>query len=153
MTGRSLPNNGSFAVADPRQELYSAGYGVNAWGDTSGAVAGESLPSNGRFAVADPRAAAGAAEYQQYGVLDWRESSGAVIGVKSPGQGTFSVADPRAGAIETTHKNVYRVVEWDRAAGTVTWGPWSPPMQSTARVTCVPSETYSSWARTTFLPR
>lgn len=122
VTGRSLPNNGSFAVADPRQELYSAGYGVNAWGDTSGAVAGESLPSNGRFAVADPRAAAGAAEYQQYGVLDWRESSGAVIGVKSPGQGTFSVADPRAGAIETTHKNVYRVVEWDRAAGTVTSG-------------------------------
>lgn len=122
VAGRSTPTNGAFSIADPRQEVYSAGYGVNAWDQTSGAVAGESLPSNGRFAVADPRAAAGAAEYQQYGVLDWRESSGAVIGVKSPGQGTFSIADPRAGAIETTHKNVYRVVEWDRSAGTVTSG-------------------------------
>jgi site-specific DNA-cytosine methylase len=103
-------------------EMRNGVLGVNAWDDSSGTVAGRSLPTNGAFSISDPRAPAGASEYQQYGVLDWRETSGAVIGVKSPGQGTFSVADPRAGDIETTHKNVCRVVEWDGSAGTVTAG-------------------------------
>ena len=122
VAARSGPSNGPFSVADPRQQLYAAGYGVTPWDEASGAVAGESLPSNGKFAVADPRSPAGALQYQQYGVLDWAEPMGAVIGVKSPGQGTFSVADPRAGTIDSTHKNVHRVVPWDDAAGTVTSG-------------------------------
>lgn len=119
ITSRGLPNNGNFAVADPRKEIYSAGYGVNGWGDTTGAVAGESLPSNGRFAVADPRAPEGAAQYQQYGVRSWDESMGAVSGQSAPGGGAYSVADPR---LELKHNNCFRIVRFDQAAGTVTGG-------------------------------
>lgn len=120
VAGASRPHNGSFSVADPRQQLYAAGYGVTEWDAPSGAVAGESLPSNGKFAVADPRAPAAAAQYQQYGVLDWADPMGAVIGVKSPGQGTFSVADPRASGVR--HNNVFRVVPWEKPGTTVTAG-------------------------------
>lgn len=119
VAGRSSPSNGAFSIADPRQQVYAAGYGVNRWSDTSGAVAGESLPSNGRFSVADPRAAAGALQYQQYGVLEWQDTAGAVIGVKSPGQGTFSVADPRHSG-PAKHSNEFRIVPWDKNAQAVT---------------------------------
>ncbi|WP_050466331.1 DNA cytosine methyltransferase [Herbaspirillum chlorophenolicum] len=96
--------------------------GVNTWDDSRGTVTGRSLPQNGAFSIADPRAPTGAAEYQQYGVLNMADTSGAIIGVKSPGQGTFAVADPRSGDIDTTHKNVYRVVKWEGAAGVVGGG-------------------------------
>lgn len=119
VTSRCGPTNGTFAVADPRQEVYSHGYGVTGWGEPTGAVAGESLPSNGRFAVADPRAPAGAEQFGQYGVNGWSQSTGAVIGVKSPGQGTFSVADPRH-AGPTKHSNEFRIVRWDGWAQAVT---------------------------------
>lgn len=111
--------NGDFAIADPRQQLYAAGYGVNDWADTAGAVAGESLPSNGRFAVADPRAQAGAAQYQQYGVRDWTESVGAISSQSAPGGGGYSVADPRHSG-PAKHSNEFRIVHWDRAAQAVT---------------------------------
>lgn len=119
VAGASRPHNGSFSVADTRQQLYAAGYGVTPWDATAGAVAGESLPSNGKFSVADPRAPAAAAQYQQYGVLDWADPMGAVIGVKSPGQGTFSVADPRHTG-PAKHSNEFRIVPWDRASLAVT---------------------------------
>lgn len=41
--------------------------------------------------------------------------------MKSPGQGTFSVADPRGYGADT-HKNVFRVVPWESAAGVVSSG-------------------------------
>lgn len=119
VAGASRPHNGSFSIADPRTQVYAAGFGVTPWDSTSGAVAGESLPSNGKFAVADPRAPAAAAQYQQYGVCEWAEPMGAVIGVKSPGQGTFSVADPRH-AGPAKHSNEFRIVPWDRSSMAVT---------------------------------
>lgn len=119
IAGASRPHHGSFSVADPRQQLYAAGYGVTDWDAPSGAVAGESLPSNGKFAVADPRAPAAALQYQQYGVLEWAEPMGAVIGVKSPGQGTFSVADPRHGG-PAKHSNEFRIIPWERQSMAVT---------------------------------
>lgn len=121
VTSRARPNNGNFSVADPRKELYSAGYGVIPWTDSIGAVAGESLPSNGRFSVADPRFDPAKYDCGQYGLCAWDETMGAVINVKSPGQGMFAVQDPRAGGADT-HKNVYRVVPWDKPNGTVTAG-------------------------------
>tara|TARA_Y100000780_G_scaffold79663_1_gene72171 strand:+ start:3972 stop:5777 length:1806 start_codon:yes stop_codon:yes gene_type:complete len=100
---------------------YRAGYmGVHGWDDTAGVIAGRSSPTNGAFSVADPRAPVGAAQYQQYGVRKWDETSGAVIGVKSPGQGTFSVADPRPDW--NRHSGNYRVVPFDRSAGTIIAG-------------------------------
>lgn len=100
-------------------ERHDGSLGVHGWDDTAGTVAGASLPSNGAFSVADPRAAEGAAQYQQYGVMRMGDTAGAVIGVKSPGQGTFSVADPRHYGPDK-HANEYRIIPWDRHAGTVT---------------------------------
>lgn len=94
--------------------------GVQGWDDTSGTVTGNARPSTGAFSVADPRAPEGAAQYSQYGVMRMADTSGAVIGVKSPGQGTFSVADPRFVWSPDAHRNKYRIVPFDREAGTVT---------------------------------
>lgn len=121
ITSRGLPNNGNFAVADPRKEIYSAGYGVNGWGDNTGAVAGESLPSNGRFSVADPRFEQSAKwkDGQAYGVHSWADSTGAIAGQQGPGQGAYSVADPRHGG-PAKHSNEFRIIRWDREACAVT---------------------------------
>lgn len=117
----SRATNGKFAIADPRQALYAAGYGVTPWGEPSGAVAGESLPSNGRFAVADPRFEQSAKwqDGQALGVRKWDESTGAIAGQQGPLQGAYSVADPRHGG-PAKHSNEFRIVAWDRAAQAVT---------------------------------
>jgi site-specific DNA-cytosine methylase len=101
-------------------EMRNGVLGVRDWHGAVGTVAGESLPTNGAFSVADPRAPAEALQYQQYGVRQWNETSGAIIGVKSPGQGTFSVADPRPNW--NRHSGNYRVVPFDRPAGTIIAG-------------------------------
>lgn len=121
VTGRSLPNNGDFAIADPRQQLYAAGYGVTPWDASSGAVAGESLPSNGKFAVQDPRFAQSAKwkDGQALGVRTWGETSGAIAGQQSPCQGAYSVADPRH-AGPAKHSNEFRIVRWDKSSMAVT---------------------------------
>lgn len=100
-------------------------YGVRAWDEHTGTVAGRSGPTNGAFAVADPRHVAGAAQYQQYGVRRWSDTTGTVIGVKSPGQGAFSVSDPRPlRPIDPTCKlfTKYPVTSWAKNAGTVIGG-------------------------------
>ncbi|MGB3882037.1 MAG: DNA cytosine methyltransferase [Diaphorobacter nitroreducens] len=121
VTGRSLPNNGDFAIADPRQQLYAAGYGVTPWDAASGAVAGESLPSNGKFAVQDPRFAQSAKwkDGQALGVRAWGQSTGTVAGQQGPGQGAYSVADPRH-AGPAKHSNEFRIVRWDKSSMAVT---------------------------------
>lgn len=121
VTSRGMPNNGNFAVADPRKEIYSAGYGVNSWDAPTGAVAGESLPSNGRFSVADPRFDQSAKwnDGQAYGVRRWDETSGAIAGQQNPGQGAYSVADPRHSG-PAKHSNEFRIVAWDKASMAVT---------------------------------
>lgn len=122
VTGNSRAMTGSFSIADPRQELYSAGYGVIPWGDSSGAVAGESLPSNGKFAVADPRfdQSKDWNNGQALGVLDWLEPAGAIAGQQSPGQGNYSIADPRPPTGPVFSK--YAVTPWDKRTGTVIGG-------------------------------
>lgn len=121
VTGRSLPNNGEFAIADPRQQLYAAGYGVTPWDAPSGAVAGESLPSNGKFAVQDPRFIQSAKwkDGQALGVRGWGESTGTVAGQQGPGQGAYSVADPRHTG-PAKHFNEFRIVRWDKSSMAVT---------------------------------
>lgn len=92
ITSRGMPNNGNFSVADPRQQLYAAGYGVTPWSDHSGAVAGESLPSNGRFSVADPRHAGPAKHSNEFRIVRWDQTAQAVTSAHGSGQ---AVADPR----------------------------------------------------------
>ncbi len=118
ITGDARPSKGKFSVADPRAQVFQAGYGVTRWGDTSGTIAGESFPSNGRFAVADPRF--NGHEYCQYGVMGWKETAGTMTSQRSPGQGRFSVADPRIDGVR--HNNVYRVVRFSDNSPAVTAG-------------------------------
>ncbi|MBN9411371.1 MAG: DNA cytosine methyltransferase [Burkholderiales bacterium] len=121
VAGASRPGNGTFSVADPRQQLYSAGYGVNQWDAPMGAVSGESLPSNGRFSVADPRFSQSAkwSDGQAYGVRRWDDTSGAIAGQQNPGQGAYTVADPRH-AGPAKHSNEFRIVPWDGNSMAVT---------------------------------
>lgn len=119
VTSRGLPSCGAFAIADPRAEVFKAGFGVSHWDQPSGTIAGESMPSNGRFAIADPRFNDKGGDYGQYGVCDWRDPMGAVINVKSPGQGMFAVQDPRH-AGPAKHSNEFRIVGWDKSAKAVT---------------------------------
>ncbi|WP_454691153.1 DNA cytosine methyltransferase [Achromobacter aloeverae] len=123
VTGNARPPTGAFSVADPRAEVFRAGYGVNSWKDATGAVAGESLPSNGRFAVADVRFSQSQKwnDGHAYGVLPMNAPARTIGGQQTPGQGYYSVADPRAYG-ESTYKNVYRVVPWSGAAGVVSSG-------------------------------
>lgn len=121
VAGASRPGNGKFSIADPRQQLYAAGYGVTPWDAPSGAVAGESLPSNGKFAVQDVRFAQSAKwkDGQALGVRAWDESIGTVAGQQGPLQGAYSVADPRHTG-PAKHSNEFRIVRWNGPAMAVT---------------------------------
>jgi site-specific DNA-cytosine methylase len=121
ITSRGMPNNGNFSVADPRQQLYAAGYGVTDWDAPSGAVAGESLPSNGKFAVADPRFEQSTkwTDGQAYGVRRWGDTSGTIGGQQNPGQGAYCIADPRHDG-PAKHSNEFRIVPWERPSMAVT---------------------------------
>lgn len=102
---------------------YHNGYlGVNRWEDSTGTIAGASRPTNGKYAVADPRFEQSARwkDGQQYGVIKFADPTGAITAVKSPGQGKFSVADPRPNW--NRHSGNYRVVPWERSAGTIIAG-------------------------------
>lgn len=105
--------------------MHRGGYGVRAWGEPSGVVAGESRPSNGAFSVADPRVAqsAGWNAGQHYGVHRMGDTTGAMTAQAWPNQGRFAVADPR---VPDNEFHGFRVVRWDRAAGTVTSGRAAP---------------------------
>lgn len=123
VAGASRPHNGSFSVADPRQQLYAAGYGVTDWAAPSGAVAGESLPSNGKFSVANPRFEQSTkwTDGQAYGVRRWGDTSGTIGGQQNPGQGAYCIADPR-GPQDRKPFSKYAVSGWDMHAGTVIGG-------------------------------
>lgn len=103
-------------------EAYGGYLGVNRWDEPVGTVPARSTPTNGAFSVADPRFEQSARwnDGQQFGVVPWSEPMGAITGQKSPGQGKFSVADPRPGW--NRHSGNYRVVPFDRAAGTIIAG-------------------------------
>jgi len=106
-------------------EMHRGGYGVRRWDEPTGVVASESRPSNGAFSVADPRVEQSGAwnAGQHYGVLRMSETAGTIGAQQWPNQGRFSIADPR---IEANEFHGFRVVRWDRQAGTVTSGRCSP---------------------------
>lgn len=125
-------SNGVENVADPRiAELLCPPrdgnwptYGVNAWAEPLGVVAGESSPSNGRYSVADPRIAAW--HRGAYGVRDWSAPAATVTGgADHPARGRFSVADPRAAdlRVSTAYDAGYGVLRWTDPARTVAGTP------------------------------
>jgi site-specific DNA-cytosine methylase len=105
-------------------EMHRGMLEVNAWEDPARTVTTKGRPNNGSGAVADPRFAQSEAWHDghAYGVRGWEEPSSTITSKIAPGSGYGTVADPRTGEIETTHKNVFRVVEWQRPAGAVTSG-------------------------------
>lgn len=116
VTGDARTGKGNFAIADPRaaSKVFS-GHGVAAWDQAMGAVAGESWPTNGLFSVADPRH-----PDNTFGALSvdpWTEPARTVTGQRG-GNNCF-ISDPRSGFGPNTHKNVFRVVRWDEASGTI----------------------------------
>jgi site-specific DNA-cytosine methylase len=122
VTGRSLPNNGDFSIADPRFDpsakwLDGQAYGVRAWDKHTGAIAGQQSPGQGGYSVADPRTQVYASGY---GVNTWEQSTGAVAGESLPSNGRFAVADPRPPEGKTFTK--YPVTKWTSNAGTVIGG-------------------------------
>lgn len=80
----------------PSSQEGSGAYGVRAWGEPSGTVAGRSGPSNGAFSVADPRG--DGMHHRAFGVQPWGEHVGVVAAASRPSNGRFAVADPRAPA-------------------------------------------------------
>lgn len=115
VTGNSRPATGAFSVADPRKELYSAGYGVIQWSESSGTVSGESLPSNGRFAVADPRHHGPDKHSNECRIGPWDEPANVVSSAHGSGQ---CVADPRfePGKYDCGQ---YGLCAWDETMGAV----------------------------------
>jgi len=123
VTASAEATTGRFNVADPRLEgadWHRSVLGVREWEKPTGTITSRGLPATGAFSVADPRPPEGFKDYSQYGVRPWDEPTGTVINVKSPGQGPHAVADPRTGYRPTTHQNIFRVVEFNKPAGTVT---------------------------------
>lgn len=118
ITSRARPNNGTFAVADPRQAAFDRGYGVCDWDNPAAPVQGQSLPSNGEFSVADPRFAGG--DYHTYGVRRWDQPGETVTGKAAAGAGAFSVADPRP--VDGRFNNIYRIVAWSESSPSITGG-------------------------------
>jgi len=101
-------------------EMHNGGYGVNAWDQHVGVVAGQSRPSNGAFSVADPRTTQ-SPEWnhgQHYGVHQWSDTSGAIAGQQYPNQGRFSVADPRFNSGGNDFQQ-YGVRRWTEPMGAV----------------------------------
>nr|WP_315249274.1 DNA cytosine methyltransferase [uncultured Duganella sp.] len=118
VSGRSTPTTGAYSVADPRHfgpAKHSNECRVGPWDADAKVVS--SAHGTGQC-IADPRFDSGTYDCGQYGLCGWDQTMGAVINVKSPGQGTFAVQDPRTAG--DRHGNVYRIVPWDRAGGTVT---------------------------------
>jgi hypothetical protein len=99
--------------------MHRGGYGVRRWDEPTGVVASESRPSNGAFSVADPRVeqSSGWNAGQHYGVHRMDDTAGAITAQAWPNQGRFAVADTR---LEDNEFHGFRVVRWDRKAGTVT---------------------------------
>lgn len=121
VTGRSLPNNGDFAIADPRFDpsakwMDGQAYGVRKWRESTGAIAGQQSPGQGAYSVADPRHGGPAKHSNEFRIVAWGRSAQAVTSAHGTGQ---AVADPRQPG-QSFGK--YGVTGFDNAAGTVISG-------------------------------
>lgn len=126
ITSEGLPQNGAFAVADPRRVEGRAEfgqYGVKRWDEPSQTVIGKAAVGAGNFAVADPRPE-WSEQWGQLGVTSWDRTVPTIIGVRAPGQGRYSVADPRLGLEASGPKfnNCFRVVRFADPSPAITGG-------------------------------
>ncbi len=124
VTGRSLPNNGDFAIADPRfnQSVKwkdGQSYGVHGWDGTTGAIAGQQSPGQGAYAVADPRHGGPAKHSNEFRIVAWDRAAQAVTSAHGSGQ---AVADPRGGPDPNQLHGKYPVHVWGETSRAVIAG-------------------------------
>jgi len=127
ITGKGRPNNGNFAVADPRFEqssLWKDGqaYGVRRWNGSTGTVAGQQGPGQGAYSVADPRHYGPAKHSNEFRIVRWDKAAMAVTSAHGSGQ---AVADPRGGSDPTLLHGKRHVTEWTGPTRTVIAGSTS----------------------------
>ncbi len=104
--GESLPNNGRFAVADPRRIFVKTDKRIRA---DAAAILGRNLPPTK------------ATNWQQVaGVTRWEDPGPTVSGGAKIHAGAFQVSDPRYGLTCTPRAGAYRVMRWQDAAQTIT---------------------------------
>lgn len=123
VSGKSLPSNGRYSIADPRfaasANYEGQQYGVRKWRDSTGTVTGQRSPGQGSFSVADPRTPlAESAHRNIYRVIDWKQASKTIVGASHVAGGALSVADPRGSGFA----GKYGVTPYGQAAGTVISG-------------------------------
>lgn len=120
VTGKASTGTGPFSVADPRLGLGPNGhtniFAVAPWDSPSRTITGSTRPASGAVSVADPRIKG--AFNGAHGVQVWAEPSRTVIGGAFNG-GCF-VADPRLTCTPRKNSGAYGVLDWGRAAFTVT---------------------------------
>lgn len=121
VTSRGLPNNGNFAVADPRFDPSAKwkdgqALGVRRWADATGAIAGQQSPGQGAYSVADPRHTGPVKHSNEFRICHWDSAAQAVTSAHGSDQ---AVADPRKPG-ESFGK--YAVTAFDAPAGTVISG-------------------------------
>jgi hypothetical protein len=110
--GRSLPNNGTSSVADPR---FAGGdyptYGVRHWEQASETVTGKAAPGSGAFSIADPRVGDHDYHANIYRVVAWDYHARTVTGASHSAGGAATVVDPRIsdGPRGPHFNNVYRL--------------------------------------------
>lgn len=106
--------NGVANVADPRAgEWYPGTYGVQRWGDASGAVTGRASPSTGTFSVADARMGI---HHNKLRIERWTTPAHTVTGSDRIGSGAPSAADPR---VKRAYDHGYAVLPWQRPSYTI----------------------------------
>lgn len=129
MTGRSLPTNGAFTIADPRLKRtngYNNVYRVVSMDETSPAVTGGGCPSAGGLAVADPRLQSYGEHTGKLHVQRFDEPGRTVICSDRVGSGAGCIADPRLQSetsSRTGRENAfgqYGVLPWTEPGPTIT---------------------------------
>jgi len=103
-------------------DMHNGVLGVRQWAEPTGTVTGNARPATGAYSVADPRFSQSQAwnDGHAYGVKEWGQHSSTITAKLAPGSGYGTVADPRCPQVK--HNNCFRVVRFDRPAGTVTGG-------------------------------
>lgn len=122
VTGRSMPNNGNFSVADPRHggpAKHSNEFRIVPWDRAAQAVT--SAHGSGQ-AVADPRVNWNAGAHQaKLQMTQWDQPNAAITGARGPYSGAVAVADPRATG-GFMGKGKYRITGFDEPSGAVISG-------------------------------
>ena len=124
ITSRGLPNNGNFAIADPRFEQSAKwkdgqALGVRTWAESTGAIAGQQGPLQGSYSVADPRHTGPAKHSNEFRIVRWDGQACAVTSAHGSGQ---CVADPCGGEDPTKLHGKYHVSPWSQPSHAVIAG-------------------------------